>query len=98
LLRPCHMIMMLRIYALESRTRKRGRLLGSVSYERMLLKVAASHPVVKLLVQRSLKRMRGAKASLRTKRTRMVRLHTPRFVEVLGIECWKKGLMIEIER
>ncbi|MFA5097403.1 MAG: hypothetical protein WC490_02100 [Candidatus Margulisiibacteriota bacterium] len=90
--------MRLRIYALEARSRKRGRLVGTISYERMLLKVAAAHPVVKLLVQRSLKRMQGAKASIKSRRTRTVRLHTPRFVEVLGIECWKKGLIVEIER
>ena len=90
--------MILRIYALDARTRKKGRLIGTVSYERMLLKIAAVHPLVKTVVQHALRKLRPAKPSRKGKRERTVRLHTPQFVEVLGIECWKRGLMIEIER
>ena len=90
--------MILRIYALDTRTRKRGKLAGTVSYERMLLKIATVHPLVKLLVQRALRKLRPAKQCCKGKKERTVRLHTPHFVEVLGIECWKRGLMVEIER
>ena len=88
--------MKIKIFELNQFNQERGSLFGIISYERMKLKVGPDNSVLEEIVDSVYKKLRNGNAKEHFTKEKKVKIITPEFVEALGVECWKKGLMIEV--
>lgn len=88
--------MKINVFELNQFNQERGSLFGIISYERMKLKAGPDNPVLEEIVDAVYKKLRNGNAKEHFTKEKKVKILTPEFVEALGVECWKKGLMIEV--
>ena len=62
----------------------------------MMLKVGPDNPELEEIVNAVYKKVSNGSAKKHFTKEKKNKILTPQFVEALGVECWKKGLMIEV--
>jgi hypothetical protein len=89
--------MKIKVFELNQFNEEKGALYGVITYERMKLKVTPDNPELEEIVHTVYKSLLNGSAKKHYVKEMKVKIITPQFVEALGIACWKKGLMIEVE-
>lgn len=89
--------MKINVYEINYETESQGKLLGVVNYNAQKLTVDSPYKLLDDIVNAAYRNaVNGNGDGKHYKKVKVHQFRTPDFVEALGIETWKKGLMIEI--
>jgi len=89
--------MKINVYEINLETESQGKLLGTVHYNSQQLFVDSPYKILDDIVDKAFRAaVNGNGSGKHYKKVKVHQFSTPDFVEALGVETWKNGLIIEI--
>ena len=89
--------MKINVYEVNQLTEKQGKIAGILTYASGALTLQSTYPEIDDAVNDAYKAVKnGSHSGKHYTKEGTHKFSTPEFVEAFGVECWKKGFMIEV--